>query len=54
MSRSGERSHTLGYLNVIGYVAFVVLNLLANIVMYGGVTTAQVSDYYANLFAPAA
>jgi hypothetical protein len=37
---------------LIGFIAFVVFNLLANIIPYGGVTTAYVSDYYANLFAP--
>jgi hypothetical protein len=42
----------LEYLNLLGFVAFVVFNLLANIIPYGGVTTAYVSDFYANLFAP--
>jgi hypothetical protein len=40
------------YLNLIAFIAFVVFNLLANIIPYGGVTTAYVSDFYANLIAP--
>jgi len=51
--RGGERNRILEYLNVIGFIAFVVFNLLANIIPYNGVTTAYVSDFYANLFAPA-
>jgi hypothetical protein len=42
----------LVYVNLLGFIAFVVFNLLANIIPYGGVTTAYVSDFYANLFAP--
>jgi hypothetical protein len=37
---------------VFGYIAFVIVNLLANVIRYNGVTTAYWSDYYANLFAP--
>ncbi len=50
--RGEERNRMLEYLNLLGFVAFVVFNLLANIIPYGGVTTAYVSDFYANLFAP--
>ena len=51
-TRGGERNKMLEYLNLLGFIAFVVFNLLANIIPYGGVTTAYVSDFYANLFAP--
>jgi len=39
--------------NVIGFVAVVVVNALANALPLNGVTTAQLSDSYPNLFVPA-
>lgn len=38
---------------VIGYIAMVGVNFLANALPIGGVTTGQASDSYANLFTPA-
>jgi hypothetical protein len=38
---------------VIGYVAMVFVNYLANALPIGGVTTGEASDAYANLFTPA-
>ncbi len=38
---------------VVGYFAMVIVNFLANSLPIAGVTTGEVSDSYANLFAPA-
>jgi hypothetical protein len=38
---------------VIGYVAMIGVNYLANALPIGGVTTGQASDNFANLFTPA-
>lgn len=40
-------------ISVITYVVMVVVNILANYLPINGVTTSYVSNYYANLFAPA-
>lgn len=38
---------------VVGYVAMLFVNYLANALPIGGVTTGEASDAYANLFTPA-
>lgn len=37
----------------VTFVAMIVVNALANIIRFNGMTTGQVSDSYPNLFAPA-
>lgn len=37
---------------VITFLIMVVVNILANTLPINGITTAEVSDYYSNLFAP--
>jgi len=44
---------TLQAANVVGFVAVIVVNTLANALPLNGVTTAQLSDSYPNLFVPA-
>ena len=44
---------TLQAANVVGFVAVVAVNALANALPLNGVTTAQLSDSYPNLFVPA-
>lgn len=39
-------------LNVIGYVAVIVVNVLSQIGYLGGKTTSEISDKYVNLFTP--
>lgn len=43
----------MAIVHVLSLVLVIVVNLLANLLPIGGVTTAQVSDSYPNLFAPA-
>jgi len=44
---------TLQVANVVGFIAVIVVNTLANALPLNGVTTAQLSDSYPNLFVPA-
>jgi len=48
-----NRFRFLCVLNFVGYVATVVVNLLANILPINGKTTGELSDQYPNLFVPA-
>lgn len=43
----------LKYLNLLFYIATLVVNALANILPFNGLTTGEVSDSFRNLFAPA-
>lgn len=43
----------IGYLNAFSYVLMIVVNVLANLLPINGITTAQVSRDYANVFTPA-
>ena len=43
----------LQVLNLLTYIAVVIINLLANIIPIGGRTTAELSDAIPNLFVPA-
>ena len=47
------KSVVYGAWALMAYVVMVVVNALANIVPIGGNTSGEVSDAYANLFAPA-
>ena len=40
-------------LNLLGFIATVVVNALANILPINGITTGELSDLYPNLFVPA-
>jgi hypothetical protein len=51
MTKSQSRL-LLAVLNLIGFLAVVVVNALATIIPLGGKTTAQLSDQYPNLFVP--
>ena len=44
---------TLPLLNLLGFLATIAVNALANIIPIGGITTGEVSDRYSNLFTPA-
>ena len=49
-----EQSQTkLKILNAIVFFIMIVVNVLANILPFNGVTTGEISDSYPNLFAPA-
>lgn len=39
--------------NVVAFLGTIVVNSLANILPLNGITTGELSDYYANLFTPA-
>lgn len=43
----------LSVATILGYLVMIVVNALANILPINGIGTGQVSDKYANLFAPA-
>lgn len=43
----------LSNLTVLAYVAMVIINILANVIPINQVRTGEISDKYANLFAPA-
>ncbi len=43
----------LSVVNLIGFLAVVMVNVLANSVPLGGKTTGELSDQYSNLFVPA-
>lgn len=43
----------LSILNLLGFLATVVVNALANILPINGITTGELSDLYPNLFVPA-
>ncbi len=42
----------MAVVNVLSLVLVLVVNLLANLLPIGGVTTGQISDSYSNMFAP--
>lgn len=41
------------WVNTIAFSAMIIINLLANLLPFGGKTTGQISDAYPNLFTPA-
>lgn len=43
----------LKWVNTIAFLAMVVINMLSNLIPFGGKTTGQISDAYPNLFTPA-
>jgi len=43
----------LQIINIIGFIAVVAVNILANALPINGMTTAELSDSYPNLFVPA-
>lgn len=43
----------LQFLNIVGFVGTVIINILANSIPIAGKTTGEVSDLYPDLFAPA-
>ena len=43
----------LSILNLLGFLATVVINALASILPINGITTGELSDLYPNLFVPA-
>lgn len=43
----------LRLLNIIGFIAMVTVNALANIIPINGIKTGEVADLYPNLFVPA-
>jgi len=43
----------LSILNLLGFIATVIVNALANILPLNGMTTGELSDLYPNLFVPA-
>ncbi len=48
-----EDTKFLQITNIVGFVAVVVVNILANALPINGKTTAELSDSYPNLFVPA-
>jgi len=52
MEKNGVKS-SIKWLVAITFVLMVVVNALANILPINGVNSGEVSDFYANLFAPA-
>ena len=50
---TGKDNRLLQITNVVGFVAVVVVNILANALPINGKTTAELSDSYPNLFVPA-
>jgi len=50
---SVEDTKLLQITNIVGFVAVVVVNILANALPINGKTTAELSDSYPNLFVPA-
>ena len=48
-----KNTRILQVLNVIGFIAVVVVNILANALPINGITTGELSDLYPNLFVPA-
>ena len=50
---SVEDTKLLQITNVVGFVAVVAVNILANALPINGVTTGELSDSYPNLFVPA-
>lgn len=43
---------TMKWVNTIAFLAMVTVNILAELLPFGGKTTAQISDAYPNLFTP--
>ena len=43
----------LQIINVVGFIAVVIVNILANALPINGITTGELSDLYPNLFVPA-
>lgn len=39
--------------NILAFLGTIAINALANIIPFNGLTTGQLSDFYANLFTPA-
>lgn len=39
--------------NLLAFLGVIAINALANIIPFNGLTTGELSDYYANLFTPA-
>lgn len=52
MKKSMKRS-TWAWLNISALLITIVVNVLANLLPFNGLTTAEVSDLYPNLFTPA-
>lgn len=50
---SDKKLNTIKIINMVTFLAMVTVNALANILPINGVGTGEVSDFYANLFAPA-
>ena len=48
-----SRRIVLAVFNLLGFTAVVIVNVLAETVPIGGMTTGQISDLYPNLFVPA-
>ena len=48
-----ENARILQTVNVVGFIAVVAVNILANALPLNGKTTAELSDSYPNLFVPA-
>lgn len=46
-------SGTLKWVNFLAFLAMIVINILANVLKFGGHTTGQAADNYPNLFTPA-
>ena len=44
---------SLSILNLLGFLGTIVVNALANILPFNGITTGELSDLYPNLFVPA-
>ncbi len=51
---TSKNKFVIPLLALITYLVMILLNALANIVPINGIGTGEVSDFYANLFAPAA
>jgi len=48
-----KKMNILVILNIVGFIATIILNALANILPINGKNTGQLSDQYPNLFVPA-
>jgi hypothetical protein len=51
--KNGKEDRRIRVWAAVLFIGSLLVNLLANVFMLGGQSTAQVSDKYANLFAPA-
>lgn len=52
MKKASKWIKALATLNVIGFIAVLVVNYLANALPIGGMDTGALSDLYPNLFVP--